>query len=311
MSDLAELYRRTPRLESPEKLDNAVLAYARRKAPVPARSVWYTWAPAVSMACVSILGLTLVLRNGAPPLTGTSTNAIEPAAEVDDLYLVTPSVTSLEESIAEPPGDSATPDAGTFPPMVTDENVALIPKKATSEKAAAQEAVTQGVTPPVSTGPVVTADTVSAGVVQQKRKLSTAVDVSDRAAEPQVRATVSLRASENEAASDQMMSAESAIVSDTSIQQSPGPDWLMSQPEDNFTMRVAVSSDRSALEKLARELSTIVIFEPVFLQSDVQGWVLVSGSFSSRNTAVELLNQLDVAAGAEVISFKDLKSELF
>ncbi len=311
MSDLTELYRRTPRLESPEALDNAVLAHARLHAPEPARSRWHIWAPALSMACVGILGLSVVLRNGAPPLTGTDSMA--PAAEVADSPSITPSVVSLEDTVSRE--ESVTADTVSSPLVVADEKVALIQenaatRRATTEKAVAETASAEGATAQKATAPVPSDDTL-AGVVQQKRKLSTTVD----AARPQARTTLSFQAGESRVASDQMMSADSDMASNTSIQLSPEPtghDWLLSQSDEHFTLKVAMSSNRSALEKLANELSAAsVLFDPVFLHSEVHGWVLLSGSFNTRDTAVELRNQLDVAAGAEVVSIKNIKSELF
>ncbi|MEM7257763.1 MAG: hypothetical protein AAF404_10280 [Pseudomonadota bacterium] len=100
MSDLSHRYRAAPRLRSPASVDEHVLQEAQRRAQAnsPQRHRWI-WSSALATAAVVVLGVTLLMRHGIPPLSPqlelesesvsassyqTSSNA-EPAAFVEDV----------------------------------------------------------------------------------------------------------------------------------------------------------------------------------------------------------------------------------
>jgi hypothetical protein len=316
MSDLAELYRRAPRLDSPDRLDTNVLNRARLNAPVKQRAGWQLWLPAVSMACVGVLGLTMVLRQGVPPLSDTriepseQTDATEPLAQVDLAELAEPVGQAPLVTIEQAPLVSTEPapvvNIEQAPMVSTDQAMSadsaeLLPELVADDVAVALAEESVPAPPPAT-------------VVQQKRRVeSVAVTAESAGAVPQnnklqTQSRLSVAESQLKAAPSVTKSMAVAPAGENS-----GPavsEWLAGQPDHYFTVTVANAANRSVLEKLAAQNGLKPLLpDTVIVKSDRFGWVYISGSFNTRDAAAKRLQQLKFSSDADIVTFKTLKSE--
>ena len=285
MSDLAELYHRAPRPDSPDRLDNRVLSQAQLMTPVKRRTAGSPlWLPAVSVVCAAVLGLTLVLRYGAPPLSDTG---IESPTHTDAAPPKAPAETAGKATLLSAEQGMSVDSTALLPDAVGDQVLTATEERAQVPPAAVvhpQRGVERE---------AVTSDPAASVLRNKNRRIISRLSVAERQPEDGLSAT------------NNAVVASAGETSDGSVN-----DWLASQPAHYFTVLIAKATNRSVLEKLAaqhglRQLPP----DTVILKSDRFGWVYIAGSFKTRDAAAKQLQQLKFIADADIVNFKTLKSE--
>ncbi len=276
MSDLAELYRRAPNVKSPPGVDQQILAEARSRAPAPRRAWLLQWGPAVSIVCVGIIGLTMVLRSGVPPLS-------ENASPTDEMMPTTEQSqqlpTGLNADVGDLSADIAAADISA--PVSAEESSAdafardTLPATAQGQ-VAALEGLSEDVAPAVRT-----VEKVEQGAL---RKLSTAD-----------RATARSAIADNSVPPDQ-----TALTASR---------WLSEQKDTSYAIRLAVSTSKQDLENLVARLMEATSMAILLEAIDGQ-WLLVHGQAGNRKDAVALLGRLSEFPDAKVVSIKALKQQV-
>jgi hypothetical protein len=241
---------------------------------------WHIVAPALSVACVAVLGVTLLLRNGIPPLQpdiSLDEVAGEPVAVSESIVQGEASVSARsKKAVAESHATAESAASGlSVDALVADSNLSLSESTPESAKSSFSTEQQIGVLPSTG-GP----------------ERESAVSVESGVTGPDA----------GESAADAIVSAE--IAGDYSgapeVQLHSGRDWLKSEPPGRFTL--FVNHQDNTLQPLIAELS-----QP-YAMAEVAGdtgrrWWFITGSFPSAEAAAGQITGGLSSLNVQVVSF--------
>lgn len=285
MNDLSRQYRQAPRLRSPATTDQLVLQQAQRRTQPAQRGIpRWSWAPAVSTMAIVFVGISLLWRNGVPPLTPEPYTESLPAATNDGAVSKT----------AQPPVDATVALNTETADMQADVSA---PDEAASDFA--------GQLPSASVASQATASIAIEAEQSRKAVRSLAVTVHDSPAVQRApESKKSLSVPDSNAAPSALLEEVSGENSELAEWRIEGEEWLRNQPGDQWTILIS-AQDKAIVARIADlGLPVAVADTPGAVVEPV---LIIAGSFASHTSAQQIIAQLEpTALQPRVVRFDQL-----